>query len=285
MLKQNGYRDNFGGLRFFGGGILVNGAYTQVSQGYTGAARNLWAGEAGVDPKSSIPAGARHPVAWRMAPTAGGMASRNNATVSISHTASATMGLPATGSATITLVVSDATGGLIVSASGSTSITLSVTGTILSVAAASGSATVTITPTALIGAQAGVAGQATVTATPAANISAIGYMSGLSTNETEFSAAALANAVWTATAASYNDTGTMGEKLNDAGSASNPWTEVIESGYTASDILKLLASVAAGNATGLEGAAPTFRDIGDTKDRITATYSAGDRTITDIDVT
>jgi len=282
VLKQNGYRDNFGGLRFFGGGILVNGAYTQVSQGYTGAARNLWAGEAGIDPKSSVPAGARHPVAWRMASTAGGLASRNQAKVTVSQTALAVLGLPAAGSTTITLDVTDATGSLIVSGSGSATIDFSVTGTILSVASASGTAEITFTPTGLIGAQAGISGSASATLTPTANISAIGYMSGLSTNETEFSAAALANAVWTASAAAYNETGTMGEKLNDAGSGSNPWTEIIESGLSAAEILRIILSVQAGK-TDITGSTVTFRDVADTKDRVTATMTGSERTSITID--
>lgn len=230
MLLQNGYSASFGSLRFFGAGT-INGAYPNVAQnsGYlTGAKRNIFAGDADIDHKSSIPSGARHPVAWQMPQKAGGLSSRNAANITISQTAFAVMGLPANASATITLNVSDATGGLIVSGSGSATVSLSLTGTILSIASGSGSATVSLTaPDATIGALAGMSGATNFTITPTALISAIGYMAGLSTNETEFSAAALANAVWTASASAYNDTGTMGEKLNDAGSAGNPWASLL----------------------------------------------------------
>lgn len=92
-------------------------------------------------------------------------------------------------------------------------------------------------------------------------------------------------AVWDAVAASYNNPGTMGEKMNDAGSASNPWTEVIESGYTAAEILRILASVAAGKSSG-QPTAPVFRDIADTKDRVSGTVdSQGNRTSVTIDET
>jgi len=226
MLLQNGYSASFGSLRFFGAGT-INGAYPNVAQsnGYlTGQQRNIFAGEADIDLKSSIPAGARPPVAFQMAQKTGGLASRSAATISSLPTGNAVLGLPGLGSATITLNVSDATGGLIVSGSGSATVSITAAGTILSIASGSGFATVTITaPDALIGAEAGISGSTTVMVTPSALISAVGYMSGLSTNETEFSAAALANAVWQATASSYNDAGTMGEKLNDAGSAGNPW--------------------------------------------------------------
>lgn len=117
-------------------------------------------------------------------------------------------------------------------------------------------------------------------------------------------------AVWAALAALNDEVGTMGEKLNDAGSASNPWadttdygagtkgqlledaaaatnvwTQVIESGYTAEEILRILAAVAAGKSSG-QPTAPVFRDLGDTKDRVTGTVdSSGNRTSVTVDET
>ena len=75
----------------------------------------------------------------------------------------------------------------------------------------------------------------------------------------------------------------MGEKLNDAGSASNPWTEIIESGYTAAEILRLIVAHAAGAASGLESGTPQFKSLDGTKTRIDGTYAAGERGITDLD--
>ncbi len=92
-------------------------------------------------------------------------------------------------------------------------------------------------------------------------------------------------AVWAAIATQNDTAGSMGEKLNDAGSASNPWTEVIESGYTAAQILKLIAAAVQGDASGLESGSPVFKGLDGTTDRITATYSSGTRTVTDRDVT
>lgn len=97
---------------------------------------------------------------------------------------------------------------------------------------------------------------------------------------TGLTTANVGQAVWSAIAAANNTAGTMGEKLNDAGSASNPWTEVIESGYTAAEILRLLAAVAQGDASGLESGAPVFKSIDGATDRVTATYSGGTRTVT-----
>lgn len=100
---------------------------------------------------------------------------------------------------------------------------------------------------------------------------------------TGLSTANVGQAVWSALAAANNVSATMGEKLNDAGSASNPWTEVIEAGYTAAEILRILAAHAAGAATGLEGANPQFTGIDGTTLRIDGTYSAGTRTIDSLD--
>lgn len=91
---------------------------------------------------------------------------------------------------------------------------------------------------------------------------------------------ALRDAVWNAIATSYNESGTMGEKLNASGSASNPWIEVIESGLTAAEILRLIAAAVQGNATGLESGSPVFKSIDGATDRITATYASGTRTVT-----
>lgn len=99
-------------------------------------------------------------------------------------------------------------------------------------------------------------------------------------------------AVWSAIAAANNDPGTMGEKLNNAGGGSSPtdiaqgvWEYIIESGFEAQEVMRILSSVAAGDATGLEGATPLFKDLSGTKSRITSQYANGRRTITALDVT
>lgn len=101
---------------------------------------------------------------------------------------------------------------------------------------------------------------------------------------TGLSTANVGPAVWAALAASNNVAGTMGEKLNDAGSASNPWTEVIESGYTAAEILKILAAVLAGEVSGAGTGTETFKGLDGTTDRVISTNdSSGNRTNVDID--
>ena len=81
-----------------------------------------------------------------------------------------------------------------------------------------------------------LAGAATAIGRAAAALSGDGDLAGLATALGELEAtivvtgdllnsANVASAVWGALAAANNTGGTMGEKLNDAGSAANPWTE------------------------------------------------------------
>lgn len=50
----------------------------------------------------------------------------------------------------------------------------------------------------------------------------------------------VAAAVWNSVAAGFNSVGSMGEKLNDAGGAANPWNEVLAPGLTAAQIMLML---------------------------------------------
>lgn len=209
-----------------------------------GTLNNFYTGDAeitGQTEKYGLPAGYSGQYAYAPPPKSGGLASKKEARISISQTGNAVLGLPASGSATITLTTT-ATGGLIVSGSGSASITISATGNIKSIASASGSASITISGSDALGALAGLSGTATITLSPTATIHAIGYLSGTSSNETEFSADALARAVWEALATDFNLAGTMGEKLNAAGSAGDPWGTALPGSYADGTAGKIIGS-------------------------------------------
>lgn len=62
-------------------------------------------------------------------------------------------------------------------------------------------------------------------------LDAKGFMEASITPFTELSPQSLAAGVWNSIASQYNSTGTMGEKLNAAGTAGDPWTTNL-SGYT-----------------------------------------------------
>ena len=198
-----------------------------------GSLNNHYVGDAvisGETDKASFGVGYRPPYSWVLAPKEGGLSSHRQSSVAVDTTALAAGGLPGSGSATITFTPT-ATGGLIVSGSGSASITFAADGTLISVAAGSGSATITLSGSALIGALAGLSATGNITLSPTATITAVGYLSGLSTNETEFSADALARAVWDAVATDFNTAGSMGEKLNSASSAGDPWGTALPGAY------------------------------------------------------
>jgi len=283
-LLQNGFRDTTGVFRFFGA-TASNNAYPSSDWGgyaRTGAIRNLTAGQGITDDKVGLPSGNRHPNVWMMPQKAGALAARNSVTgtgdvsdADVWAVKLAEASISGSGSLT-------ATGGLIVqlvaAVTGSGAVSAADVKAFLQLAAAlSGSGVAAGSATglgALIAALTGASDlDATLTGTGAMAADLVVTGTGLTT-------ANVGEAVWSALASANNTAGTMGEKLNDAGSAANPWTEVIESGYTAAEILRLLAAVAQGDASGLEGASPVFKSIDGTTDRVTATYADGSRTIT-----
>lgn len=71
--------------------------------------------------------------------------------------------------------------------------------------------------------------------------------------------------------------------LSPEGLAQAVWQRVIEAGFTAEEIIRILAAQAAGAATGLEGSNPQFTGLDGTTVRIDGTYSAGTRTIDALD--
>ena len=64
------------------------------------------------------------------------------------------------------------------------------------------------------------------------------------------------------------------------------WNKLIEAGFTAQDLLKIVAAINVGKSSGFNGGAATveFRDLADTKNRVTGTIdSEGNRTAVSID--
>jgi len=100
-------------------------------------------------------------------------------------------------------------------------------------------------------------------------VQAISFASGGGGSPT---ASQVSDAVWAATAAANNVVGSMGEKLNDAGSGTNLWTESIETGMTAKEALRLIAAVLVGKVSGAAGTTITIRSaVADDKNRVVAT--------------
>lgn len=228
----------------------------------------------GHDKLSGVPDGYALGYAWAIPIKAGGMRTSKNLAGSGALTGALTLGkdLSATliGSGSLTascaLVVS-----LVAALSGSGTITnAALLGRLNLAAALAGSGNLTGAMTALANCAASLSGAGAVNASlrGTSSLSAEIVVTGDLLNS-----ANVADAVWGAIATSQNVAGTMGEKLNDAGSAGNPWATVIEAGMPAEEILRVLLAYVAGKTTVDEsGASPVvaFRDQADTKDRISA---------------
>ena len=284
-LLQNGYREIIGGVYQTFGATVENNAVASArlaNFARTGATRNITAGEGITSGLVSLPSGNRHPSAWMMPQKAGALAARNSLAgtgdvsdadvwaVKLAEAAITGSGeLTATGSLIVQLVAAVTGSGEVSSADIKAFLQLA--------AALSGSGAAAGEATglgALLAALTGASSMSpTLTGTGALDADIVVTGTGLTT-------ANVGEAVWSALAVANNSPGTMGEKLNDAGSASNPWTEVIESGYTAAEILRLIAAAAQGDATDLKNGAPVFKSIDGGTDRIVGTVVCGVRTIT-----
>lgn len=253
-LHQNGFRDNVGVFRYAGAGFS-NGAYPStlpINTHLTGAQRNITAGEGITDDKVGIPLGYLDGGSWVLPQKAGNLSSHNEADFSFTTTGLAVGGITTNATTSFTFTA-EATGSLIASGEGSTTFTITTNTPALTASLnAVGSADFTIsTNTPILGAIASLIGEANFTITGTLTPYAIGIMEGT----------------------------TEEAGLTNAGIANSVWGKVIEAGYSADEMLRILTAFAAGSATGLEGANPQFTGIDGATLRIDGTYSAGTRTI------
>lgn len=246
------------GRMFVGSGVASFGATAYLStfahtlpSNFTNRIRNITAGQGITDDKVGLPMGYVQK-GWMMPQKAGGVSARMY-DISITTTASGLSGLPATGTATFTINTNTPAGELIVSGIGSSTFAITSNTPLLTASlAAIGSADFVInTNTPILGAEASIIASATITFTAGMTPYAIGIMQGT----------------------------TEEAGLTNAGIANSVWGKVIEAGYSADEMLRILTAFAAGSATGLEGVNPQFTGIDGTTLRIDGAYSAGTRTI------
>jgi hypothetical protein len=134
--------------------------------------------------------------------------------------------------------------GLVATLSGVGSLTGDMTGAAALTAALAGTGDLVPLLTATSDIIASLVGTSSMTATP----SALGQMSATLTvaeAADPLSPSALAAAVWNALAASFNTAGTMGNKLNSASSAGDPWGTAIPGAYAAGSAGNVLGNLAA----------------------------------------
>lgn len=142
----------------------------------------------------------------------------------------------------------------------------------------SGAATVSGSIAAVSSLSGSTSGAATTTASLKSNVPLAGSVAGAATVSANLTGIANASGTIEVGAAVGLTAGAVANAV---------WNEVIESGYSSSDILKVLAAFAAGKTsiTALGGGDATvvFRDLGDTKDRIEAGMEGSERTSVTLD--
>jgi hypothetical protein len=232
-----------------------------------------------LDKKNAVPSGYSPGYSYVIAQNSGGLASYKELESSISNTALLVSGINVSADLDGAISITQAQLDQIIALVASISASISTTDAQLAAVAnliASISASMSVTD-AQLGAIVGLIASMTASISVSANNFATAELEADISSQTELSPGALAASLWNAVASDYNTSGTMGEKLNDAGSASNPWTEVIESGYTAEEVLRILLAVAAGK-TDINGTTVTFRNVADDANRVTATMTGSERT-------
>ena len=215
-----------------------------------------------VSPTASIPEGSFEGRACILAPLVGGAISAANRSADTALTAGAGLiaGAPISGEATLTLAESGASLSLVMGLSGEATLTLTTADAVLSLTIGlGGEAAWTLTPTGALSMIVPVAGAGVLSVSGTADLKGLLAMSGESSSFTELSPESLARAVW---------------------------SEVIEHGYTAEQLVRLLTAMAAGKSSGFGTATATFRDLADSKARLTATLDgSGNRTAVTVDPT
>ena len=199
---------------------------------------------ADVTNKMGLNPGYRPPYALVLPPKDGGMSMWNGGTGSTIGTGVAGWFGSATiaGSGTIT----DAACGLIVemlaTIAGLGGLTASVIGQLQASATLAGSGTLTAAQSALAGMTSTLIGTGLLSD---AQQQALGEMTAdIYVNQSQATVQQIVDAVWNALAAEYNLTGTMGEAMNGAGSAGNPWITDLSSYNTANSAGKILKDAA-----------------------------------------
>lgn len=220
--------------------------------GKNGALRGRYVGWAGLDAKSALPDGYQPSYAWSWAKSSGGMSCRMTASSSMSG--SGAMGLNAQADLTGTGDITNALATLIVSASAD----LTGSGTISNA-----------NLLATLAASANLTGSGDVTA---ASLTALGWASaGLTGTGTT-------NATLTGIGELSADITVTGDLLSTANVGDAVWQTLIEAGYDASRVLRIIAAATAGKSSSGPDT-PIFRNLGDTEDMISGTADGnGNRT-------
>ena len=227
---------------------------------------------------SAIPNGHLSPSAWVLPRTSGGMSSINFTTATVSGSGLAVGGVTTTGTSSITLTFADAAGQLIASGGGTAAFSLTSNNPLLTASInGTGTAVATFsTNTPTLGALADGSGEVAITLTATNS----GRMPANDASPLRSGTAAISVTGALTPYAIGEMAGTTAEAgLTNAGIANSVWSKIVESGFSAEQILRIIAAQAAGSATGLENGNPQFTGLDGVTVRIDGAYSAGTRTI------
>lgn len=285
-LLQNGYRDASSGVRFSGAGVSNNAypAARHMNTAMTSRMRNLTTSDGITTALAGVPDGARDQASWLMPRTAGALASRNLLAGVGAHAGSMAGGVNGTatlaGSGDLTgtaaLIVS-----LVAALTGSGTMSAAAVGYLNLAASLAGAGDVSAAMRAIGQAAAALSGSGAATAT----IRATGALAAaIVVTGDALTSANVGAAVWSAPTTANDIAGTMGEKLNDAGSAGNPWATVIESGLTAEQVLRIIAAAVAGESSGAPDGPIEFTGLDGSTVRLTGDVDAdGNRSNVTVD--
>lgn len=259
-ILANGFLYRSCGQKIYGATAWQN-TYPQAHHGnyvQPGWIRNITAGEAITSGLTALPQGERHPRAWMMPQKAGALASRNALTGSGAVTNANAWSVKLATADVTGVGDMEGIGGLIVSliaaitGSGEVS-SANVQAFLSAVANLTGSGDIDGTATGLGALLASLVGDGDIDLTP----TAVGELDA--------------------------DLVVTGTGLTTANVGAAVWARVIEAGFTAEQVLRILAAVNAGSASGLESGSPSFTGIDGATERVAGTYSGGTRTIDTLD--
>jgi len=286
MLRANNSRLSVTPGRLRSGVASIAGAGLMVAVGnqyLPGASRSRFGSKALTAPFGSAPEGYVHPQAWILPQKPGSLKVYPAAEVSFTPSANLHIGRPLAGDINVDFTTSGNLD-MVVAFSGSATFDFTVDASLDGIVNVSGATSIDVTTSGDLDMLVALTGASSFSFTPSANQTGITSLSGEVSPFTELSPQNLAAAVWDATASEYNTANTMGNKLNSAGAAADPWTVALEGTYTAADLMKIMSSVLAGKVTKI-GDSYFFRDVNDTTDRVAAeTDSDAQRLNVTIDV-
>lgn len=256
-VLANGFRDGTGVYQTWGQTASNNAVPSALVANFAraGALRNLTAGEGITSELVAVPSGNRHPSAWIMPQKAGALAARNALTGSGGVTDADRWAVKLAEAAIDGSGELTALGSLVVQLVGS----ISGSGTISAASLQ-----------AFLAAVASLAGSGAISGADLEGLGAL--LAALAGNGT------LDDSALTGIGELDADLVVTGTGLSTANVGQAVWAYLIEAGFTAEQVLRIVAAVTAGKASGGPDA-PAFRNLSDTQDVVSGVAdSSGNRT-------